>query len=59
MGDRKNGRPKLTPEKEKEKVERADRLADEMRKNLIKRKQQQRAMKSRVGDPSKDADNAG
>jgi isocitrate dehydrogenase len=59
MGDRQNGRPKLTPEKAKEKVERADRLADEMRKNLIKRKQQQLAMKSRAGDPSKDADNAG
>ena len=58
MGDRQAGQPKLTPDKVREKSERADRLAQEMRRNLIKRKQQQRAVKSTSDESSNDSDGA-
>jgi len=46
MAERRSSQPRLTPKKVDEKTARTDRLVDEMRKNLIKRKQQQRAMKA-------------
>ncbi len=42
MTDRERQQPNLTPSKKADKAARGDRLAAEMRKNLMKRKQQQR-----------------
>ncbi|MEZ5930921.1 MAG: hypothetical protein R3F54_03050 [Alphaproteobacteria bacterium] len=42
MDDRAPSQPKLTPRARADKEMRSDRLAVEMRKNLMKRKQQQR-----------------
>ena len=52
--DRRSGKrekpkkPSLTPRAEASKADRADRVAEEMRKNLLKRKQQQRSKQSEV-----------
>lgn len=42
-GDGKPTSPSLTPKTAADKTERANRVAAEMRKNLLKRKQQQRS----------------
>ena len=44
MNDKAASQPTLTPRAAADKQARADRLAAEMRKNLMKRKQQQRQM---------------
>ncbi len=42
------GKPSLTPRAALSKAERADRVAAEMRRNLLKRKQQQRQKQSEI-----------
>jgi hypothetical protein len=41
-------KPSLTPRAEASKADRAERVAEEMRKNLLKRKQQQRTKQSEI-----------
>jgi len=41
-------KPSLTPKAEASKADRAERVAAEMRKNLLKRKQQQRTKQSEI-----------
>ncbi|MGI9493572.1 MAG: hypothetical protein ACR2QF_14335 [Geminicoccaceae bacterium] len=44
----KSNKPSLTPRAEASKADRAERVAAEMRKNLLKRKQQQRTKQSEI-----------
>ncbi|MEM7044476.1 MAG: hypothetical protein AAF543_16830 [Pseudomonadota bacterium] len=56
MSERASNQPKLTPKTVAGKAARKDRLADEMRKNLIKRKRQQRDMAAATDNEGVDED---
>ena len=56
MSQQAPNQPKLTPRTVADKATRSDRLAEEMRKNLVKRKQQQRQKSD--GGESKLTDNS-